>query len=188
MRLAPFASPVVLRDGTGASFGTATAISLPAYAHTSFMLATNYPTVTGKSGELELDTPTGSQISALGIRAAPDGAITTVPVLATGAVSTGSMAQLASGGVWDTTITLANTGNTAAQVNLNFFDDSGNPLPLPLLFPLTTSTTPQSVSTLTQTIGPEAQLVLQTVGMASQATTEGWAQLTATGGNVGGSA
>jgi hypothetical protein len=82
MRLAPFASPVVLRDSTGASLGTAAAISLPAYAHTSFMLATSYPAVTGQLGTLELDTPTGGQISALGMRAAASGAITTVPVLA----------------------------------------------------------------------------------------------------------
>jgi hypothetical protein len=46
------------------------------------MLATNYPAVTGILGTLELDTPTGGQIAALGIRAAPGGAITTVPVLA----------------------------------------------------------------------------------------------------------
>jgi hypothetical protein len=74
--------PVILRDGTGASLGTAAAINLPAYAHTSFMLATNYPAVAGKLGTVELDTPSGGQISALGIRATPGGAITTVPVLA----------------------------------------------------------------------------------------------------------
>jgi hypothetical protein len=46
------------------------------------MLATSYPAVAGHLGTLELDTPAGGQISALGIRAAPDGAITSVPVLA----------------------------------------------------------------------------------------------------------
>jgi hypothetical protein len=35
-----------------------------------------------KRGTLELDTPAGWQISTLGIRATPGGAITTVPVLA----------------------------------------------------------------------------------------------------------
>jgi hypothetical protein len=180
--------PVVLRSATGASLGTAAAIQLPAYAHTSFMLATNYPAVAGQFGAMELDTPTGGQISALGIRAAPDGAITTVPVLATGAVSDGSMAQVASGGIWNTTITLVNTSTTAAQVSLNFYDDNGNALPLPLVYPLTISTKPVSASTLNQTIGAEAQLVIQTAGTASQTTTEGWARLTATGGNVGGSA
>jgi hypothetical protein len=180
--------PVVLRGATGASLGTVAAISLPAYAHTSFMLAANYPAVAGQFGTMELDTPPSGQISALGIRAAPDGAITTVPVLASGALSDGSMAQLASGGLWNTTITLVNTSTTAAQVSLNFYDDNGKALQLPLIFPVTTSTSAQATSTLNQTIGPEAELVIETAGTASQATTEGWAQLAVTGGNVGGSA
>jgi hypothetical protein len=184
----PATIPVVLRDATGASLGTAAPIQLAAYAHTSFMLATNYPAVANKFGAMELDTPAGGQISALGIRAAPDGAITTVPVLATGAVSNGSMAQVASGGLWNTTITLVNTSATAAQATLSFYGDNGNPLTLPLIFPLTSSNTPQPTSTVTQTIAAEGQLVFETAGTASQANQEGWAQLTATGGNVGGSA
>jgi len=43
-----------------------------------------------------------------------------------------SIAHLASGGGWSTTITLINADTAAAQVVLNFFDDNGNPLPLPL--------------------------------------------------------
>jgi hypothetical protein len=74
--------PVVLRDDTGADLGAAVPIQLAAQAHTSFMLATSYPAVAGKRGTIEFDTPSGGQISALGIRAAPDGAITTVPALA----------------------------------------------------------------------------------------------------------
>jgi hypothetical protein len=74
--------PVVLRDDTGASLGTVPAIQLAPHAHTSFMLATNYPSVSGHFGTLELDTPTGGQISAVGIRATPGQAITSVPVLA----------------------------------------------------------------------------------------------------------
>jgi hypothetical protein len=180
--------PVVLRDATGASLGAAAPIQLAAHAHTSFTLQNNYPALAGKYGAMELDTPAGGQIGALGIRAAPDDAITTIPALATGAVSNGSMAQVVSGGLWNSTITLVNTSTTAAQVTLNFYDDNGNALPLPLIYPLTGSTTPQTASTLTQTIGADAQLVLATAGTTSQATTEGWAALTATGGNVGGSA
>jgi hypothetical protein len=74
--------PVTLRDDTGASLGAAAAISLPAHSHTSFMLAGSYPAVAGKRGTLELGTPAGGQITALGIRATPGGAITSVPVLA----------------------------------------------------------------------------------------------------------
>jgi hypothetical protein len=78
----PVSVPVTLRDDSGASLGEAQAIALPAYSHTSFMLSDSYPAVAGKLGTLELDTPAGGQISALGIRATPSGAITSVPVLA----------------------------------------------------------------------------------------------------------
>jgi len=74
--------PVVLTDNTGAGLGAAASIALPGYAHTSFMLATSYPAVTNKFGAIQLNTPANGKISVLGIRAAPDGAITTVPVLA----------------------------------------------------------------------------------------------------------
>jgi hypothetical protein len=73
---------VVLRDDTGASLGAAAAIPLPANAHTSFTLENTYTALAGKRGTIELDTPAGGQISALGIRATPQAAITTVPVLA----------------------------------------------------------------------------------------------------------
>jgi hypothetical protein len=106
-----------------------------------------------------------------------------------GLVSAGSMAQLASGGLWNTTITLMNTGATA-EVVLNFFDDNGNPLPLPLLFPQTSASSsgPVVAATVDQTLGAGAQLVIQTAGTASQANVEGWAQVLANGRNVGGAA
>ena len=135
---------------------------------------------------MELDTPAGAQISALGIREAPDGAITTVPALAEGAASNGLMAQVASGGAWNTTITLVNTSTTAAQVSLNFYGDNGIALQLPVTYPLSGSTAAQTVSTINQTVGAEAQLVIETAGTASKATLDGWAELTVTGGNVGG--
>ena len=176
--------PVTLRDPTGKTLQTAT-IQLAANAHTSFMLATNYPAVANQFGSMELDTPAGGQISALGIRAAPDGAITTVPVVAAGAASNGSMTQLVSGGLWNITVALVNTGTTTAQVNMNFFGDGGVPLPLPLLYPL--SGTTATTSTLTQSLAPGAQLIFQTTGTSSQQVMQGWAQVTVTGGNVGGS-
>ena len=99
----------------------------------------------------------------------------------------GSMAQIASGGVWNTTFTLVNNDTSATQVVLNFFDDNGNALLLPLTFPQTSSTVPQLASAVNQTINAGAELVIQTAGTASQATQEGWAQLLANG-NIGGSA
>ena len=180
--------PVVLRGATGASLGTQQPIQLGPYQHEAFLLASNYAAVANTYGAMELDTPAGGQISALGIRAAPDGAITTVPVLAQGAVSNGSMAQVASGGTWNTTFTLVNTSTTAAQVTLNFTGDNGSPVFFPVTY-LVGSGTAGTVSTIgPTTIGAGAQLVIATAGTASQTVSEGYAVLTVTGGNVGGSA
>ena len=72
--------PVVLRDDTGANLGTAT-INLAALGHTSFILTSKYASVANKRGTVEFDAPAGTQISVLGLRATPSGAVTTVPVL-----------------------------------------------------------------------------------------------------------
>lgn len=100
-----------------------------------------------------------------------------------GATLAGSMAQLASGGGWDTTITLANAGTSPAQVQLNFFDNDGNPLSLPLTLVQTSNDTANATS-VNQTIAPGATLVIVTQGN-SGVTQVGSAQLT-TDGNVGG--
>ena len=63
---------------------------------------------------------------------------------ATGMAAAGSMAQIVSGGQWNTTITLVNTGTTPAEVVLNFFDDNGNALTLPVAFPQTAAITAAS--------------------------------------------
>jgi hypothetical protein len=74
---------VVLRDDTGATLVTPTpTINLAGGGHTSFILANSYASVAGKRGTVEFDTPAGAQISALGLRATPAGAVTTIPVLA----------------------------------------------------------------------------------------------------------
>ena len=73
--------PVVVRDDTGASLGTAT-IDLAARGHTSFVLTDRYTFAAGKRGTVEFDTPADVQISVLGLRATPNGAVTTIPVLA----------------------------------------------------------------------------------------------------------
>jgi len=72
--------PVILRDDAGVILGTA-AIHLAAFGHTSFMLADNYTALAGRRGTVEFDTPAGTQISAIGIRATTARALTTIPVL-----------------------------------------------------------------------------------------------------------
>ena len=73
--------PVILRDDTGTNLGTAR-INLAPLGHTAFILADRYPSVAAKRGTVEFDTPTGAQISALGLRGTASGAVTTIPVLA----------------------------------------------------------------------------------------------------------
>jgi hypothetical protein len=93
----------------------------------------------------------------------------------------GSMAQLAVGGAWRTTIVLVNSGTTPAQVHLNFFDNSGNALPLSL----TTSTGLLEGSTFDRTLDGGASLAIESGDLESQPTRVGWAQLLSDG-SVGG--
>jgi hypothetical protein len=45
-------------------------------------LTNSYASVAAKRGTVEFRTPAGAQISVLGLRATPTGAVTTIPVLA----------------------------------------------------------------------------------------------------------
>jgi hypothetical protein len=90
-----------------------------------------------------------------------------------GFTTAGSMAQLASAGYWTTTITLINTGTAAAQARLNFFDNNGNPLLLPLYFPQSSSAGPLLASTLDRTVNSGAALVIEATGPSSAPTQVG---------------
>jgi hypothetical protein len=76
----------------------------------------------------------------------------------------GSMAHLASGGGWKTTIILTNNGSASAQARLNFFDENGLALMLPLTFPQGLPSA--SNSTLNTTLPAGAEFIVE-----SQATT-----------------
>lgn len=101
-----------------------------------------------------------------------------------GFTNAGSAAHLASGGTWETTITLVNTGSTAAQARLNFFDDMGNPLTLPLTFPQS-PIGPLLASTIDRTLGASAEIVIKSAASGT-APIVGWAQLLTSSGNVSG--
>ncbi len=173
---------VIVRDDAGAQIGTGS-IALPAQGHTSFMLTDaqqGFPVTANKRGTIEFDTPQGGQISVLGLRA-NGAALTSLPVLANVGTSGGTMAHIASGGGWQTTITLVNAGTTSATATLDFFDDHGDALSLPLSFPQTgTAITESSAS---QTIAAGATLIVTTQN--SGAVVTGSAQVT-TAGNIGG--
>ncbi len=174
--------PVILRDDTGAQVGTGS-VSLPPSGHTSFVLATQFPVTANLRGTVELDTPSGGQMGVLGIRYTPLGTITTIPALANVGTNGGSMAHIASASGWETTFVLVNTGTSAAQAVLSFYDDNGNPLVLPLSVAETGET--ESVSLLTETVAPGALLSIQSTGQPTDPLQEGSAQLTTTG-NVSG--
>ncbi len=179
---------VVARDDTGAVVPTKVAsIPLGANGHNSFMLTDatqGFPELAGKRGTVEFDTPTGGRVSVLGLRV-NSGAITTLPVLANVATGGGTFAHVAAGGGWQTTLTLVNTGTASTNVTLNFFDDHGVALTLPLGFPQTGANS--SVATFTQALAAGATLIVATETPATAAAVTGSAQLV-TSGSVSGSA
>ena len=73
--------------------------------------------------------------------------------------TSGSFAQIVSGGGITSTITLVNTGGTSAQVHLKFLTDEGNPLLMPVVLP--TSGASVTVDTVDQTISPNASLNIE---------------------------
>ncbi len=180
----PASVGVVIRDDTGAKIGAGT-VSLPAQGHSSFMLTDptyGFPATAGKRGTVEFDTPPNGEISVLGLRA-NGAAITTLPVLANVGTTGGTMAHVASGGGWQTIFTLVNTGTASANTTLNFFDDNGSPLSLPLSFPQTGATLTGSL--VNRAIPAGATLVIITQGQSTGASVTGSAQLS-TNGNVSG--
>ena len=173
--------PVVIRDDTGASIGTAQ-IALAAQGHTSFMLNQQYSATTGKRGTIEFDTPPGGQISALGLRANGP-ALTTLPVLGNVDSPGGSIAHVTYNGGFTSTFYLVNTGTSSAAFTLSFFDESGNAQQVPLSLPQTGAT--QSTAALAQTLAAGAMLEVDTQAQDALAGVAGSAQLTTTG-NVSG--
>jgi hypothetical protein len=175
--------PVILRDDTGAQIGTGT-VSLAGNAHTSFVMASQFPATANIRGTAEFDTPVGGRISLLGIRFTAANALTTIPVLTGTGVSAGSIAHIASGNGWTTTFVLVNTGTSGAAVNLNFFADNGSPLSLPISYPQQGSAVTQATSVNTG-MGVGSTLIVQTTGVDSSPLLIGSAQLSVQG-NVGG--
>jgi virginiamycin B lyase len=181
--------PVIVRDDTGAQIGAG---SVPLYGdgHTSFVLSTQFPATANIRGTVEFDTPgfgsaTPGQIGVLGIRYTPPGTMTTIPALANVGTTGGSIAHLASGNGWETTFVLVNTGGSAAQATLNFFDDNGNPLPMPLTFPQSQTALVELAPGVTQTLAANSSLWIQSAGPIGSSLLTGSAQLTTTG-NISG--
>lgn len=174
---------VVVRDDTGAVLGTGS-VFVPGSAHTSFVLATQFPWTANLRGTAEFITPQGGQISLLGVRYTPPGTLTTIPVLANVGANGGSIAHIASSNGWKTTFVLVNAGNSFGQAHLKFFADDGRPLPLSVSFPQTGGGT-SVTSTVDRSLAAGATLIVESTGPLSDPVQVGSAQLTADG-NVSG--
>ena len=181
--------PVVIRDENGVVISAPGAsISVPGNGHLSFVLSdpvNGFAVTANIRGTVEFDTPAGGRISVLGLRfSPPNSALTTIPALANVGTGGGSIAHLASGGDgWQTTFVLVNTGASAAQATLSFFNDvTGSPLSLPLTFPQ--GGAPTMAPSVTQMLAAGATLVIVSGGVTPQLLT-GSAQLT-TAGHISG--
>ena len=86
----------------------------------------------------------------------------------------GSMAHLASGDGWDTTIELVNAGDGTAQANVMFFGDDGKPLPVANF---------RSDTSIQRSLAPNATLLIGSYD--ADALQTGYAQLTTDAG-IGG--
>ena len=173
--------PVTVRDDTGASVGTGTILVSPS-GQTSFVLLNQYVFSAGIRGTVEFDTPQGTQLAVLGLRVSPSSGndnfgLSPIPAFANLPAGIGSIAQIVSGGGWQTTITLVNTGNAAATAQLGFYNNQCAPLSLPFSFPQSGNNA--VASALSETLAPGAMLVITTND--PNASDAGSLQLTTTG-------
>jgi hypothetical protein len=174
---------VIIRDETGVQIAS-DSLALAANGHVAFVLVSQYPVTANKRGAMEIFTPLAGQVSALGTRFTPPGTFTAIPALANVGAGGGSIAHVASANGWKTTFVLVNTGASSAQVHLNFFDDSGSPLTLPLSFPQSGGNGPAAAS-LDRTLPAHATLIVESQGPDLNPVQVGSAQLT-TDGQVSG--
>ena len=175
---------VVVRDESGAQIGSGS-IAVPASGHSAFVLSGLFPATAAVRGTVEFDTPSRGQISVLGVRTTPPGTLTSVPALANVGTGGGSFAHIAIANGWKTSFVLVNTGVSAAQAHLSFFDDGGNALVLPLISPQSGGGAYTTASSIDSTMAAGATLVVEGTGPAENPLQTGSAQLT-TNGNVSG--
>ena len=171
--------PVIIRDDNGTIISApGTAISMPGNGHTSFVLADpvlGFPVTANLRGTIEFDTPAGGRISVLGLRfTPPNNALTTIPAIANVGTNGGSIAHLATGNGWQTTFVLVNVGASAAQVNLNFFDDNGSPLSLPLSFPQSGGGSSSVAPSVNQSLAAGATLIVESAAPRVEPGADGW--------------
>ncbi|HSR06056.1 MAG TPA: putative Ig domain-containing protein, partial [Bryobacteraceae bacterium] len=182
---------VGISDDNG-TFIEADSLIIPANGHISFVLPAYYPVTANRRGTITFYAfQGGQQFGVLGMRfAAPNNALTTIPGL-TGGAGVSSIAHIATGNGWKTTFVLVNFNQTdgvgqSSPFQLNFFDDNGNPLALPVGYPQTASGTNAVTTSVQQTLAPNATLIIESAApLTNPAPTIGSAQLS-TNGSVAG--
>lgn len=142
---------------------------IPQLGQTSSSAATF--TITGGSGGFvnasgsfpNLSVNATPNASTVNIQGSGNGIVLTPSSHATGTLSySGSFAHFASGGGWETIITLINQGTASAQAQVNFYDESGNASIVPMDFPQ--GAAPTTASTYSQTIKPGTVAVIESQG------------------------
>lgn len=88
----------------------------------------------------------------------------------------GVISQVASGGSWKTSLTLLNPGSEAALVRINFFEDNGGLLTLPLTVIEGATATTTAASSVQRTIPPRGTLIVETEAAGSTILV-GWAEV-----------
>ncbi len=79
----------------------------------------------------------------------------------------GALAHLASGAGWSSTVTLVNTGAAPQPARVDFFDDNGNPLALPLQFPQSPGSAVGPATAVDRVLAPGATLVIESPDQSS---------------------
>ncbi|MDP9113961.1 MAG: putative Ig domain-containing protein, partial [Acidobacteriota bacterium] len=182
---APAASVnTVVRDDSGVQIASGS-LPVPSNGHSTFVLSNLFPVTAGVRGTVEFAPPAGGRINVLGVRTTTPGTLTSIPALANVAKGGGTFAHIAIANGWKTSFVLVNTGVSAAQVHLNFFDDSGSPLVLPLSSPQSSGIASTTASSIDSTMSGGATLVIESTGPDANTLQTGSAQLT-TDGNVSG--
>jgi hypothetical protein len=69
---------VVVRDSSGTQIGSSS-MALPSNGHSSFTLSDQFASTLNQQGSVELQAPTGSPISVIGIRFPSSNAFTSIP-------------------------------------------------------------------------------------------------------------
>ena len=172
----PVVVTAVVNDDSGNPLQTAT-LSLVSNQHTSFMLNQQFPASANKRGTVRFTTVVGGSIHVLAIRANGP-ALTTLPVIPASAYvagSAGSVAHVTYNGGFISTFYLVNPGTLSASFTINFYNESGGPLTVPLMLPQSGTTT--TSNTLTKTLAPGAMLIIQTQSNSALPSVSGSAQV-----------